>query len=101
MSGGYLNFFNNHLFWFFNLKIRELLILSIYVWRKIVDETLTSSIKQNTQQKGKQNTKKKDPSWNHKCKPKMGHKWAKEYILFQSPYQSQKTYYKKKKGNMK
>jgi hypothetical protein len=98
MSSGYLKFFNNHLFWFFNFKIRELSILSIYVWRKIVDETLTSSIKQNTQQKGKQNTKKKDPSWDHKCKPKMDTKGQRNTFCSKVPINRKKHIMKKREG---
>jgi hypothetical protein len=50
--------------------------------KKLNDEILARSIKQNIQQMGKGSTKRKHPTLNQKTKPKMGHKGPKEQIMF-------------------
>jgi hypothetical protein len=54
----------------------------VHILKKLNDETLAKSIKQNIQQRGKGSTKTKDPTLKQKNNPKMGRKGPKEQIMF-------------------
>jgi SOS response regulatory protein OraA/RecX len=67
------------------MELSNFVEANVHMLKKLNDETLARSIKQNTQQRGKGSTKRMDPTLNQKGKPKMGHKGPKEQIMFKSP----------------
>ncbi len=67
---------------FLTMELSNFVEKIVHMLKKLNDETLARSIKQNIQQRGKGSTKRKDPTLDQKSKLKMGHKGPKEQIMF-------------------
>jgi len=64
------------------MELNNFVEATVHILKKLNNETLAKSIKQNIQQRGKGSTKTKDPTLKQKNNPKMGRKGPKEQIMF-------------------